>query len=287
MQSLFLRTRFALVAAVSLALFIGGLVSGSAGSPFVLGRPNSAGTETTQLGANTASDPILLIQQEGSGTALRAEAHVGIAGFFSSGNGAGVSGVTGHPQQFGVYAGNDSQERGSGGAAFRAKARASAAIIASSEEAVPVSIAGPDDEPPLVVSSSVRVENLNADSVDGWSIGCPPDTLWSGGVCFETSARPAASVLQAADSCGNAVVDEGGWYFRLPSALQLRAAVKDGMEVSADGEHTDSLHGTGDGLSTLLVTAGGDLTVASGIDEYAYRCVASPLWPSDGSDAGG
>lgn len=286
MQSLILRTRFPLVAAVSLALFVGGLASGSAGSPFVLGRPNSAGTETTQLGANTASGPIFLVQQEGSGTALRAEAHVGIAGFFSSGNGAGVSGVTGHSGQYGVYAGNDSEERGSGGA-LRAKARSTAAIVATSDEASPMVVGGPDDQPPFVLNSSVMVENLNADSVDGWSVKCPPGTTWSAGLCIETSARSAASVLQAADTCSSAAADDGDWHFRLPTALQLRAAVRDGLEISASGEHTDSLHGADDGLSTLVVTADGELAVASAADEYAYRCAASPLWPDVSMDTGG
>jgi len=285
MQSLFLRTRFALVAAISIALFIGGLASGSAGMPFVLGRSNSAGTETTQLGANTASDPILLVQQEGSGTAVRGEAHGGIAGFFSSGNGLGVSGVTGYAESYGVYAGNDAADGGRGGA-LRARAVATTAIVATSEQLPPIAIDGPDDQPPLIVNSSVKVENLHADAVDGWSVGCPPDTTWSGGVCFESSSRTAASVLDAADRCSALAVDEGSWEFRLPTALQLRAAVMDGLELSMDGEHSDSLHGTSDGLTSLVVAPNGGIAVANAGDEYAYRCAASPLWPDGSMETG-
>lgn len=284
MQSFFLRTRFALVAAVSLALFIGGLASGSAGLPLVLGRPNSAGTETTQLGANTASEPTFLVQQEGSGTALRAEAHAGIAGFFSSGDGSGVSGVSGHPQNFGVYAGNDAEEDG-GGAALRAKAIGNAAIVATSEGTAPIAVYGPEDEPPLTVDSSVRVDGLHADGVDGWSFGCPPETVWGGGICLEASPRAAASVLEAADRCA-ATEGERGWAFHLPTALQLRAAAADGVDLSPDGEHSDSLYGTSDGLTSLVVAPDGGISVGGAEEERAFRCATAPLWPDGSMETG-
>lgn len=278
MESFFLRTRFALVAAVSLALFVGGLVSGSAGAALIVGRENSAGSSTTSLGSNTPSEPVLFVRQEGAGTAVRAVAEIGIAGFFSSSDGAGVSGVVANSETFGVYAANDSESPGSG-AALRASAAVNPAISATSGSASPIHIAGPIDRPPMVVNSTIRVSNLHADGVDGWSVGCPAETILTASLCFEAKPRSAASVYEAAETCHSAS-RSGAWQFVLPTALQLRTVRDDpGLDLSADGEHTDSLHGTSDGIGTLVVFPGGQVEQASLSEPLPYRCVTMPLWP--------
>jgi hypothetical protein len=84
---------------------LAGLVLGSLGRPtqagaasggsLVMGASNSAGTSNTSL-TTDSTGTALLVTQTGAGTALRGSATAvsGIAGFFTSANGPGVSGVT-------------------------------------------------------------------------------------------------------------------------------------------------------------------------------------------------
>jgi hypothetical protein len=101
------------------ATVIGGSsrVEAASGDPLILGSTsNSAGSANTSL-TTSSSGTALLVTQNGSGTALRGSA-VGpgsIAGFFTAQNGTGVSGVTGTPNSYGVFAQNNGAA-GSGGA---------------------------------------------------------------------------------------------------------------------------------------------------------------------------
>ncbi|MGD0863582.1 MAG: hypothetical protein ABSA21_12665, partial [Candidatus Limnocylindrales bacterium] len=84
---------------------LAGLVLGSLGLPrpaeaaaggsLIMGSSNSAGTANTSLTTDSAGTA-LLVTQTGAGAALRGSATAvnGIAGFFTSANGSGVSGVT-------------------------------------------------------------------------------------------------------------------------------------------------------------------------------------------------
>jgi hypothetical protein len=93
------------------ATVIGGAsrVHAASGDSLILGSTtNSAGTSNTSL-STSSSGTALLVTQNGSGTALRGSA-VGagsIAGFFTAQNGTGISGVTGNPNSYGVFAQNN------------------------------------------------------------------------------------------------------------------------------------------------------------------------------------
>jgi hypothetical protein len=160
-----IQTSTAVVMATILALFVSGIVAGAAGSALIMGAANSAGTANTSLTTST-SGTALLVTQNGTGTALRGSASNGIAGFFTSANGSGVSGVVGNLNSYGVYAANDAAGTGSG-AALRANGKLNYAIVASSTTKTPISIVGPLGQAPLAVNSSVNVANLNADLLDG------------------------------------------------------------------------------------------------------------------------
>ena len=100
-------------------------------------RSSSATRETRPEFANTtlattSTGTALLVNQLGTGTALRGSA-VGpnsIAGFFTATNGTGISGVTGRDAGYGVYGANDAPN-GSGGAAVRAAGQQNHGLIAS------------------------------------------------------------------------------------------------------------------------------------------------------------
>jgi hypothetical protein len=115
------------------ASVIGGAsrVEAASGDPLTLGSSNSAGTANTSL-TTSSSGTALLVTQNGSGTALRGSA-VGpgsIAGFFTAQNGTGVSGVTGNPNSYGVFAQNNGAA-GTGGA-LRASGGNSHGVVGSS-----------------------------------------------------------------------------------------------------------------------------------------------------------
>jgi hypothetical protein len=124
---------------------LAGLVLGSLGRPaqagaasggsLIMGAANSAGTSSTSLTTDSA-DTALLITQTGSGTALRGSATAvdGIAGFFTSANGPGVSGVTANKDKYAVYGGNNATTTGSG-AAMRAAGGQNHGLVASTASA--------------------------------------------------------------------------------------------------------------------------------------------------------
>ncbi len=128
------RARFATLLAVGLALLVSGVVAGAAGGNFILGQANSAGSSNSSL-TTSSSGTALLVTQNGTGTAIRGStgSGSGIAGFFTSGSGSGVSGVVANENSFGVYAGNDSPNEGTG-AAIRASGQQNEGVIATSAD---------------------------------------------------------------------------------------------------------------------------------------------------------
>ncbi len=118
---------------------LAGLVLGSLGRPLpaeaaaggslIMGSANSAGTTDTSLSTNS-SGTALQATQNGAGTALRGIANNGIAGFFTSANGSGVSGVVANNTKYGVYGGNDALTYG-GGAAIRANGEQNHGLVAT------------------------------------------------------------------------------------------------------------------------------------------------------------
>jgi hypothetical protein len=124
---------------------LAGLVLGSLGRPLgadaaaggslVMGSANSAGTSSTSL-TTASTGTALLVTQTGAGTALRGSATAvdGIAGFFTSANGPGVSGVTANNTKYAVYGGNNAATTGSG-AAMRAAGEQNHGLVATTASA--------------------------------------------------------------------------------------------------------------------------------------------------------
>lgn len=121
------------VLAAALALIVTGVVAGAAGQALILGQANSAGFSNTSVTTNTNSGSAFQVTQQGTGTAVRGVAGIGIAGFFTSSNGSGVSGVVANQNNYGVYAANDSATEGNG-AALRANGQENYGINATSNE---------------------------------------------------------------------------------------------------------------------------------------------------------
>jgi hypothetical protein len=118
---------------------LAGLVLGSLGRPapteaaaggsLVMGASNSAGTSNTDLATNSTGTA-LYVHQNGTGTAVRGIANNGVAGFFTSSNGSGVSGVVANNTKYGVYGGNDALTHGTG-AAMRANGEQNHGLVAT------------------------------------------------------------------------------------------------------------------------------------------------------------
>jgi hypothetical protein len=81
-------------------------------------------------------------------------------------------------------------------------------------------------EPPMLVNSSARVSNLNADLVDGFHAGCATGQRLIAGLCYDENPQPANTVSNAADDCHRL----GG---QLPTALQIRAIRASPASISA------------------------------------------------------
>jgi hypothetical protein len=170
--------RFATLLAVALVLLLSGVVVGAAGGPLIMGAANSAGVTNTSL-TTTSAGSALLVTQTGTGTALRGVANNGIAGFFLSANGSGVSGVVANNTKYGVYGANDAGTFG-GGAAVRAFGNQNNGVIATTANASADAVRAVNtgggtaldlvvnaDVPPMAVNSNTKVVNLNTDLLDG------------------------------------------------------------------------------------------------------------------------
>jgi hypothetical protein len=94
-----------------------------------MGASNNAGTTNTDLATNSTGTA-LYVHQNGTGTAVRGIANNGVAGFFTSSNGSGVSGVVANNTKYGVYGANDALTYG-GGAAIRAAGEQNHGLVAT------------------------------------------------------------------------------------------------------------------------------------------------------------
>lgn len=142
MGSLWQRARLAGVAGAALAILGTGIVAGAAGGAIIMGSANSAGTTNTSL-TTASSGTAFYVTQTGTGTATRANATGAnaIAGFYTSANGPGLSGVTANADKYAVYAGNDAAATGSG-AAIRAAGKNNYGIVANSTGTYAITASG-------------------------------------------------------------------------------------------------------------------------------------------------
>jgi len=116
-------------------------------------------------------------------------------------------------------------------------------------------------------------------STDGFSIGCPSGTVWSGGVCIETTPRSSTSYFTANDTCaGLQGLLGSGWRYRLPLVGELRGARDlSGISLDGSGEWADAIHSEGDSYFSITVTDAGVINQESTISSNVYRCAAIPL----------
>ena len=141
---------------------LAGLVLGSLGRPapteaaaggsLIMGAANSAGTTNTSLATNSTGTA-MYVTQAGTGTAVRGIANNGIAGFFTSSNGSGVSGVVANNTKYGVYGANDALTNG-GGAAIRASGEQNNGLVATTAS-----------------TSAQAIKATNTNPGTGWSAG--------------------------------------------------------------------------------------------------------------------
>src|SRR6186713_3130004 len=99
MSSLTGRVRFTTLLAVGAILIASGLVVRAVEiNPLKIGQENSSGVATTLLDGDSA-EGVLQVSQTGTGSAVRGTtgAGTGVAGYFSSINGAGLVGISGSP----------------------------------------------------------------------------------------------------------------------------------------------------------------------------------------------
>lgn len=123
------------------------------------------------------------------------------------------------------------------------------------------------------------VNAKTSQSTDGFSIGCPPSTVWSGSICIENTARDAATYFSANDTCAGLQGFLGsGWRYRLPMMGELRGARSlSGIAIDAGGEWTDAVHSEGGAYFSVVVTDGGVIDQESTISSHKFRCAAVPL----------
>jgi hypothetical protein len=161
----------------------------AAGGSLIMGASNSAGTTNTDLSTNSTGTA-LYIHQNGTGAAIRGIANDGIAGFFTSSNGSGVSGVVANNTKYGVYGANDATTH-STGAGIRANGEHNNGIYATTADAT---------------SFAVRAVNTNAGT--GSSAGAGIRVLAGGAADVDIDAVGAYHA--AGEFCGaNGVVGVG------------------------------------------------------------------------------
>jgi hypothetical protein len=142
------------------------------------------------------------------------------------------------------------------------------------------------------------VHAATANSTDGWSIGCPSGTHLSGGQCFDTTTRGTGTVFDASVACANlgGGVFGRGQIWRLPNALDLRAAKVNGDITISTAEWSSSMYYDG-APRAEAVNSGNGVIDHDTTDILPYRCAAIPLQidsilivplsaPKDGSDPG-
>jgi hypothetical protein len=117
-------------------------------------------------------------------------------------------------------------------------------------------------------SAVTALDAVNAEKIIGRTIGCPTGTQLFAGECWETTARSAATMPVAAQTCSEA----GG---QLPDALSLRAfALKSGVTLAAGDEWSNSIDNvTAENEYTgVTVSPTGAVNLDNQIDPKEFRC---------------
>lgn len=136
----------------------------------------------------------------------------------------------------------------------------------------------------LQAGSAPKVNARTSQSTDGWSIGCPPNTTYAAGLCFDNAQRGAAtSILDAAERCAsiNASPLQAGHRWHLPSATRLIAASRAtslNLEIAPEWT-SDMWEDPVSGLMGLQVFHNLSFEVAQGevwTDAAQYRCATEP-----------
>lgn len=114
------------------------------------------------------------------------------------------------------------------------------------------------------------VNAINAQTVNGHSAGCKPNTVRFAGACWQNSPSPAAATApQAAAECAA----QGG---TLPEALQLAAFAKyPGINLHAGDEWSSDIPVVSgpDVYAAVTIAADGQLDFTSATNTRRYRCV--------------
>lgn len=108
---------------------------------------------------------------------------------------------------------------------------------------------------------------------EGSKLKCPSDMAVAAGICFETSARPAATLDAAAQNCGE--INRA-----LPSMGELVAYEAQAYTTPPMGEWVGQMYMDGGSFRGLIVKTakGGALTTTAPLfnEPRAYRCVQFP-----------
>lgn len=264
MRDRFSRFRTSAVIAAVIALFATGVVSGAAGDFMVLGQGNNSGTSQTVLQNAGLGAAFTLKTTNGSTNAA------GIFGWSSQTGANSTRGVYGRADganSYGVYA----LQNGSAGtgAAVYADGGLNYALDLRVDD---------DDQAPIKVNSDGKVTNLNSDQVDGWHMGCPANTVYSQGKCFDNATRGTATdIYDAADSCAEIIV-LGGHSWHLPAALELRAIRGiSGITLDTEWSSTEFYDDT-NFWQGFRVGDGGALTPTDDLVDAPYRCATYPYF---------
>jgi hypothetical protein len=141
--------------------------------------------------------------------------------------------------------------------------------------------------------SDPSVNARTAQQVDGWSIDCPANTVFSQGKCFDNAVRgTASSIYDAADACA-AIFVLGGHSWHLPAALELRA-IRGISGITLDNEWSSTeFFDDANQWQGFRVADSGALTAAGDLTDASYRCATYPysadftiIIPLDETEAG-
>jgi hypothetical protein len=130
------------------------------------------------------------------------------------------------------------------------------------------------------------VNAATAESVDGWSIDCPANTVFSQGKCFDVNQRGTAEsgIYDASDSCASIFI-LGGHSWHLPSANELLSASRTtSLNLTSTSEWTSDMWFDDDvwlGTQVFRLTLPGPILLdlsaeAEGGDSAGYRCATYP-----------
>jgi len=216
MSSLTGRVRFATLLAVGAILIASGLVVRAVEiNPLKIGQENSSGVATTLLDGDSA-EGVLQVSQTGTGSAVRGTtgAGTGVAGYFSSINGAGLVGISGSPDRIGITSVNSAETAGSG-AALLANGGENVAVVASSNATG-------------VVAATNGAGKAGIHAIDRSPDGAGYALVATG----DASVVGSLSVTEGCVGCGSMVLGVNG---SSVAVQQGQAVSVGGLEVGPDG----------------------------------------------------